>query len=273
MLSNSSLQCGCRNKTLRGSRRQGAEEPHILSVFCHQLGITLFQRGVDCKTNEIPVMLEVLELITIKGRFITVDALLTQRRIALQITIAGGYCMMAAKANQPQLPEDIQTCFERVDRQSLENAAETMDAAHGRIEHRQLVCSDELNDYLDWPGLQRVFELKRETCYKKNNGQRENETVYGIVGWKEPPPRVDATFFLDCSRGHWGIENRSHYVRDVTFDEDRSQTHVGNTHKTMASFRNVSIGLDRLAGFSNIAKACRHFAANPLEAMELIGVT
>jgi predicted transposase YbfD/YdcC len=259
-------------KTLRGSRRQGAEEPHILSVFCHQLGLTLFQKGVDVKTNEIPVMLEVLELITIKGRFITVDALLTQRQIALKITAAGGYYAMIVKANQPQLLKDIQTYFERVDRQSLEKAAETLDAGHGRIDERQLVCSDGLNEYLDWPGVQRVFELKRRSFDKKSAYQRE-ETVYGIIGWQEPPPRTDAAFLLECSRGHWGIENRSHYVRDVTFDEDHSQVRVGNTHKVMTSFRNLSIDLERLAGFSNIAKACRHLSAKPMDAMRLIGVT
>lgn len=259
-------------KTLRGSRRQGAEEAHILSVFCHQLGLTIFQRGVDCKTNEIPVMLEVLELITIKGCFITMDALLTQRSIALKIVAAGGYYMMIVKGNQPQLLEDIQTYFEYVDRQKLPAVAETLDIGHGRIEQRQLVCSEGLNGYLDWPGVQRVFQLKRTTFNKDGSFKRE-ETVYGIIGWTVPPPSMEAAFFLDCSRGHWGIENRSHYVRDVTFDEDRSQVRVGNTHKVMASFRNLAIGLARLAGATNIARACRDFAANPLGAIRLLGVT
>lgn len=259
-------------KTLRGSRRQGAEESHVLSVFCHHLGITLFQRGVDCKTNEIPVMLEVLELIVIKGCFITVDALLTQRHIALKIVAAGGYYMMVVKANQPQLLDDIQTYFEYTDRRALPAPVETLDIGHGRIEQRQLICSEGLNSYLDWPGVQRVFELKR-TVFNKNGSLHREETIYGVIGWNSPPPRTDANFFLACSRGHWGIENRSHYVRDVTFDEDRSQVRVGNTHKVMATFRNLAIGLARFDGATNIARACRDFAAHPLEAIRLLGIT
>lgn len=259
-------------KTLRGSRRQGADESHVLSVFCHHLGMTLFQRGVDCKTNEIPVMLEVLELIMVRGCFITVDALLTQRHIALKIVAAGGYYMMVVKANQPQLLDDIQTYFEYADRRTLPAPTETLDIGHGRIEQRRLICSEGLNSYLDWPGIQRVFELKRTVINKNGSLQRE-ETVYGVIGWDTPPPHVGTDFFLACSRGHWGIENRSHYVRDVTFDEDRSQVRVGNTHKVMATFRNLAIGLARLSGATNIARACRDFAAHPLDALRLLGAT
>ncbi len=62
---------------------------------------------------------------------------------------------------------------------------------------------------------------------------------------------------VECSRGHGGIENRSHSVRDVTFDEDRFQVRVGNIHPVMASFRHRAIGLARLAGATNIARAYR----------------
>ena len=77
---------------------------------------------------------------------------------------------------------------------------------------------------------------------------------------------------LALVRGHWYIENQSHWVRDVTFDEDRSQVRCGNIPQVMAALRNTVIGLMRWAGYTNIAAACRRFAAQPALALELIGI-
>jgi hypothetical protein len=78
---------------------------------------------------------------------------------------------------------------------------------------------------------------------------------------------------LRLTRHHWGIENRSHWVRDVTFDEDRSQVRCGSTPEVMAALRNAVIGLLRAGGATNIAAACRRCAAQPAHALALIGGT
>ena len=77
---------------------------------------------------------------------------------------------------------------------------------------------------------------------------------------------------LELVRGHWQIENKSHWVRDVTFDEDRSQVRCGNIPQIMAALRNTVIGLLRWAGQTNIAAACRRLAAQPAQALALIGI-
>jgi len=77
------------------------------------------------------------------------------------------------------------------------------------------------------------------------------------------PPAVLAAWV----QGHWGIENKLHYVRDVTFDEDRSQVRTGNAPRVMATLRNTAISLLRLAGWTNIAKALRHHARDPERAL------
>jgi hypothetical protein len=87
------------------------------------------------------------------------------------------------------------------------------------------------------------------------------------------PERADAARLLAVVRGHWSIENRSHWVRDVTFDEDRSQVRCGNIPQVMAALRNTVIGLMRWAGYTNMAAACRRFAAQPTAALHLIGIT
>ena len=94
--------------------------------------------------------------------------------------------------------------------------------------------------------------------------------VYGVTSLR--PERVTPGQLLAFVRGHWHIENKSHWVRDVTFDTDRSQVRCGNIPQVMAALRNTAIGLLRYAGYSNIAAAGRRLAAQPLQALALIGI-
>jgi hypothetical protein len=103
----------------------------------------------------------------------------------------------------------------------------------------------------------------------KTGGVR-SETVSGVTSLasqRAAPSRV-----LELVRGHWQIENQSHGVRDVTFDEDRSQVRCGHIPQVMAALRNTTIGLLRWAGYSNMAATCRLLAAQPVRALALIGI-
>lgn len=257
-------------KTLRGSQKQGAPGVHLLSALAHRLGVTLAQQAVDDKTNEIPVALELLQHLVLEGRIVTMDALLTQRQIAQQIVGAGGDYVMVAKANQPQLLEDIATVFALAPTAGEQRtAAATLGLGHGRIEQRRLQTSNVLAGYSDWPGLAQVFQLERQVIIKKTGEVRE-EVVAGVTSLA--PERADAARLLALVRGQWHMENQSHWVRDVTFDEDRSQVRCGNIPQVMAALRNTVIGLMRWAGYTNMAAACRRFAAQPREALHLIGI-
>lgn len=141
------------------------------------------------------------------------------------------------------------------------------EVGHGRIERRELVSSEAGAGQIGWPGVAQIFSVRRERTGKKS-GQREAETVYGITSLSanEADPRV----LLGLIRGHWKIENQSHWVRDVTFDEDRSQTRSGSIPQVMAALRNTAIGLIRRAGHVNVAAACRYYAARPWEAVALL---
>jgi len=257
-------------KTLRGSRKQGAPGAHLLSALAHRLGLTLAQQAVADKTNEIPVVLDLLRHVVLEGRVVTVDALLTQRHIAQQIVEAGGDYVMPVKENQPQFRADIATVFASAPiTGETRTVAHTVDYGHGRIEQRRLQTSDVLVGYSTWPGLAQVFQLERQVIIKKTGEVRE-EVVEGVTSLA--PARAGAARLLACVRGHWQIENQSHWVRDVTFDEDRSQVRCGSIPQVMATFRNTVIGLMRWAGYTNIAAACRRFAAQPALALELIGI-
>ena len=256
-------------KTLRGSQRQGALNVHVLSALSHRLGLTLGQQAVDAKTNEITHVVPLLRSLVLDGRIFTMDALLTQRTVAQTIVEGGGDYVMLVKGNQPHLEEDIALVFTEPPEDDRQRIAETLDRGHGRIEHRRLTLSEALVGYSTWPGLQQVFRLDRETLLRAT-GEIRTETVYGVTSLDRA--RADADRLLGIVRHHWRIENRSHWVRDVTFDEDRSQVHCGRTPEVMAAFRNTAIGLLRVSGETNIAAACRRLAASPRSALALIGV-
>ena len=145
----------------------------------------------------------------------------------------------------------------------------TVDVGHGRIETRNLTTSEALGGYSDWPGLAQVCEVGRHVITKKTGTERV-EVVYGVTS--RSSERATPSRVLELVRGHWAIEHKSHWVRDVTFDADRSQVRGGNIPQVMAALRNTAIGLLRWAGHTNIAAACRRLAAQPAQALALIGI-
>jgi predicted transposase YbfD/YdcC len=256
-------------KTLRGSRKQGAIDVHLLSIVSHRLGLTLKQQAVSDKTNEIPVLPDILKNLALAGKVLTMDALNTQRETAQTIIDNKADYVMAVKENQPQLLEQIETVFQYPEQKAEQRqTAEQFDLSRGRIEMRRLTASSILSGYSDWPGLAQVFKLEREVSFKNSNKQRQ-EIVYGVTSLAAQ--KASALQLLNLVRGQWTIENKSHYVRDVTFDEDHSQVRTGSIPQVMAALRNTAIGLMRWAGKSNIAAACRWFAAQPCAALSLIG--
>ena len=256
-------------KTLRGSKKQGAPGMPLLSVLAHRVGLTLTHQAVAAKTNEIKAVETVFGQIVLTGRIVTMDALLTQRQVAQTIVEAGGDDVMIVKENQPQLKAAMALVFTLPPAGDRQARARTVDVGHGRIETRHLTTSEALVGYSDWPGLAQVFEVGRHVITKKTAKERV-EVVYGVTSLS--PERATPNRLLELVRGHWGIENKSHWVRDVTFDEDRSQVRCGNIPHIMAALRNTAIGLLRWAGHTNIAAACRRLAAQPAQALALIGI-
>ena len=153
----------------------------------------------------------------------------------------------------------------RVQRQTVE----VREVGHGRIERRCLTSSAVLAGRGVWPGLAQILRLERERREKRGKGQVE--VVYGVTSLsaQQAGPGV----LLSLARGHWGIENRSHHVREVTFAEDGCRVRCGSVPQVLAALRNTAIGLLRQAGWQNIAAATRYSAAQPWEALALLGLT
>lgn len=262
-------------KTLRGTLSAGQTQGvHLLAVYLPGEGLVLAQVEVSSKENEIPATPRVLTMVDLRGKIVTTDALLTQRKIAIQIVEAGGEYVLPVKDNQPQLLSDIQTLF---DGESCVKGfspatkdfcqAEKTEKGHGRIEKRTLTVSGELQGYDGWPYAEQVFKLERESK-QVNTGKVTREVVYGITSLTRQ--EADATRLLEITRAHWGIESGLHYRRDVTLHEDRGRVRQGHGAHAMAIINNLVLGLFARLGYTNAAEARRHFAAHFDEAVNLV---
>jgi DNA-binding GntR family transcriptional regulator len=145
--------------------------------------------------------------------------------------------------------------------------AETSNKGHGRHERRRLEASTRLAEHLDWPGVSQVCRIQR---WRYAPGKEEHEVAYAITSL--PRSVADAATLLAWNRGHWGIENRSHYVRDVTFGEDASQIRAGHAPQIMAALRNGLITALRAEGVKNIAAALRQNALKVPRLLAKLGI-
>ena len=257
-------------KTVRGSAHGDVPGQHLLSALAHHWGLVLAQQAVDGKTNEITAAPQLLAGLVLEGRLVTADALLTQREIAAQIVTAGGDYLLAVKENQPTLLGDIRTVFEE-----WPVLADTMQQAYeerlvgGRREQRALAASSALIGYSDWPHLAQVLEIRRVVTNKRT-GRVRSEVAYAVTSLNAE--RASAAQLLRAWRAHWEIENRLHWVRDVTFGEDASRVHTGHGPEVMAALRNTAIGLLRTQGATNIARGLRRFANKPERLLHALGL-
>lgn len=272
-------------KTLRGSAKQQATVSHLLSVVSHQLGVTIAQKAVDTKTNEIPISTEILSAFDMTGKIVTTDALLTQRHFCKTVCALDADYVVPVGLNHKQLHHDIRCLFDPpTDRKPTQPAFnslqqmhrqleqtldtyQTVDKSHGRIETRRLTASTALNDYIQWPGVEQVFEFSYERI-EVSTGQVKRKTQYGITSLS--PTQASAKDLLALRRGHWAIENQSHWVRDVVLGEDASQVRCGGIPQVMSALRNTALAVLRFADYPNISKTMRYFAAHPQLALNLI---
>lgn len=258
-------------KPLRGSRQQGAPAVHLLAVLSHRLGLTVWQQAVADKTHEMPVLEDVVRGLLMAGRVSTVEALRTPRASAQRRVEGGGDDVMRVKGNQPQWQQDIRLVFpEPTALAETMTAYDTVDHGHGRLEERRLTASPALVESSDGPGLAQVFQVERRVTVQKSGAQR-TEVVDGVTSLA--PERAGPDGLWRLVRPHWQIEKQVHGVRAVTFAEDRSQVRCGSMPQVMAAFPNTALGLWPWAGETNIAAACRRFAAQPWLALALIGIT
>ena len=249
-------------KTARGARLAGDRAVHLLGAFDTGNGQVLGQSVVDGKTNEINVFAPLLDRIDIAGAIITADALHTQRGHVSHLQGRDAHYLLTVKGNQPRLLRQLRVLpWEKVP-----VADRTAGKGHGRVEER-IVKLTAIAGGIAFPSAALAVQVTRRRKALTSN-KWQTETVHAIadLSFDQTSPAELA----DAPRAHWGIENRLHWVRDVTFDEDRSQIRTGHGPAVMATLRNLAISLHRAAGATNVAQACRNVSRHPNRVLPLL---
>jgi predicted transposase YbfD/YdcC len=262
-------------KSLRGTfTRTGGVGVHLLAAITHTTGqdhtdgIVLGQRQVVQKTSEIASFAPMLDQIDLTGIVVTADALHTTRDHARYLVGRGGHYVFTVKENQHRLYRLLDSLpWHEIP------TSTTHDRDHGRTERRTIQLTP-LHTYLnpptiDFPYATHAFLIERYTTHH-SSGKHSAYATLGITSL--PTPHAHPTQIARYVRNHWHIENRLHWVRDVTYTEDHSRTRTANAPRVMATLRNLAISTLRYHGWTNTAKGLRHMARNPTRPLTLLGI-
>lgn len=250
-------------KRVRGSGSSTAEPRHLLAAIDHTHGVVLAQREVDGKTNEITEFAPLLNTVDLTNVVVTADAMHTQRGHADYLVLErGAHYLITVKGNQPAL----HTQLKALPWKQIPVAHTSSDRAHGRVEQRTIKVVT-VSAGIVFPHARQAIQITRKTR-RLDSTKWTTEIAYAVTSLtaEQTTTRDLATWV----RSHWCIENRLHWVRDVTLDEDRSQIRTANGPRVMASLRNLAISILRLDGATNIAQALRHHAWDPLRPVKLL---
>jgi predicted transposase YbfD/YdcC len=246
-------------KTIRGARDKDTKAPHLVAALAHGIGAVLGQVAVAAKSNEIPAVRDLLAAFTnLAGAVITVDAMHTQTDTAELIIARGADYVMTVKANMPTLYKRLKK-LPWADIPS--NSTVTND--HGRRVRRTIKVAA-VPAWIEFTGAAQIAQLRRTVT---KNGKKTIEVVYLITS--TDARTTDPATLAAWVRSHWHIENRLHWVRDVTYQEDKSLVRTGNAPRVMATLRSLAISMLRLDGHHNIAAANRHHARDPQRTLRL----
>ena len=226
-------------KTIRGAKSHGKTSPiHMVSAWACQNNLVLGQVKTNEKSNEITAIPKLLDILDIEGNTITIDAMGTQKEIIRKIINKNADYILAVKANQPLLLENIQDEF-KFSKQQKTSTSE--DLGHGRIETR--ICSvitdfQFIENKNEWENLKSIIKIESTREFKNSNKPTEKATRYYISSLQN-----EADEFQSKIRSHWAIENKLHWSLDVAFSEDASRKRAGNAAQNYSILLKIALNL------------------------------
>lgn len=227
-------------KSLRGSAKGDEPPAHMVSAFATDVGLVLGQEKVTGKSNEITAIPELLEALCLKGHLVTIDAMGCQKAIAAQIVAQDGDYLLAVKGNQPTLFEAIQAAF--VDQSSAQPQHTQVEKSHGRVvgQTAWVAPAEGVVNLTEWPGCKTFGRILSQRVV--GDKVAEPEWRYYISSRE-----LTAADLAAHARAHWGIENRLHWVLDVTFGEDASQVAEDHAPQNFSLLKKIVLNMLRLS--------------------------
>lgn len=229
-------------KTLRGShdRSNNKAAIHMISAWASRNELVLGQLATAQKSNEITAIPALLNMLEIRGAIVSIDAMGCQKNIAAQIVDQEADYILALKGNQQELHEQVKALFNHIVPSSID---EHLNKDHGRIEQRKCTVIndlDPLDEAAKWKEMRSVVRIDsvREVL---STGKKTQETRYYVSSL-----RADAKRFNELVRAHWAIENKLHWVLDMTFSEDASRIRNGYADQNLSLIRRIALNLIKL---------------------------
>lgn len=221
-------------KTIRNS---GANPLHLVNAWCESNQLVLAQICTEQKSNEITAIPELLKLLDLQNRIVTIDAMGCQRKISEKIIEKSGDYLLALKENQKALYDDVKLYFSNETKNDL-LIWEESDKGHGRLEHRICYTTDKikwLQQDHDWPGLESIAMVVSTRTVKNKTTQ---DIRYYISSLKANPEKI-----CKAARAHWSVENKLHWRLDVVFNEDKSCINNENAAENMSLMRKWALNI------------------------------
>jgi predicted transposase YbfD/YdcC len=263
-------------KTSRRShdRRAGKGPLHLVSAYASNSRLVLAQEAVDEKENEIVVIPKLIDQLNLEGALVSIDAIACNPAIAQSIVEAGADYLLSVKDNQPTLKAEAESYFASAPEREIDTA-QNLDKAHGRLEIR----THKVSKSVDWIGSNRAFPGARRFPNLAVIGMVEaqiekKEKISLERRYYISSRSLSAEAFADAVRSHWGIENRVHWVLDVSFKEDISRLRTGHGAHNMAVVRHFALNLVRQAKDKRAIKRRRKVASWNLDYLcEMLQIT
>lgn len=250
-------------KTVKGTRRSGQKAIHMVSAWASGNKVILGQLKTDEKSNEITAIPQLLDLLTISGCIVTIDAMGCQTEIAQKIIDEEGDYLLAVKKNQGHLYEDIEWLFKLTTEANYAEEGfdqeKTVNKGHGRLEVRRCwtITDAEWLTYVRerdrWPKLRAVVKVE---ATRSRDKRRKPEVRYYITSCTASSERL-----LAATRAHWGIENQVHWVLDVVFNEDGTRIQDVNSSQNLVVLRHMTLNLLRQDKSSKLSLRAKRLKA------------